>query len=300
MTFQRSVFSLSGLALASMLGLLAAPQAHALGRLTDVQVVDRDSGETLPVYRHQGEHWVAGRPGARYAVAVRNQTPGRILGVVSVDGVNAVSGETAAVHQTGYVLHPWQLYNVTGWRKSDSEVAAFHFTASPASYAERTGRPAEVGVIGVAVFREKPLPPPPPAVSLPYQEHRQPELAQQRSRALELPSGPLANAPEPSSAPQDSARADQPSAAESAMLERRMAPASPAPRLGTGHGEREHNWITQTTFERRSHRPDEIIRIRYDSHANLVAMGIIPTRATPPRPNPFPVPTAPGYAPDPY
>ncbi|MDP3669271.1 MAG: hypothetical protein Q8R69_06240, partial [Telluria sp.] len=146
--------------------------AHAVGRLADIQVVDRDSGETLTVYRHQGEHWVAGRPGARYAVSVRNATPGRVLGVVSVDGVNVISGETAAWQQTGYVLSPWQQHAITGWRKSDAEVAAFHFTASSASYAERTGRPAHVGVIGVAVFREKPLPSPPPAV-MPWPQQRE-------------------------------------------------------------------------------------------------------------------------------
>lgn len=275
------------LALAATLGLLAVPSAHAVGRLADVQVIDRDSGETLPVYRHQGEHWVAGRPGARYAVSVRNSTHGRILGVVSVDGVNAISGETAAWHQTGYVLSPWQLYNVTGWRKSDSEVAAFHFTASPASYAERTGRPAHVGVIGVAVFREKAAPPPPVRLPHPVPHGR----AQERSRAAEPDSGPLVNPHVPQSADILSAPS------ESSAAERRAAPASPAPRLGTGHGEREHNWITHTTFERRSHRPDEVIRIRYDSHENLVAMGIIATRPMPPRPNPFP---APNYAPDPY
>ena len=78
-----------------------------------------------------------------------------------------------------------------------------------------------------------------------------------------------------------------------------MAPAAPAPRLGTGHGERETSHVGHTTFERRSTRPDDLIRIRYDSRDNLIAMGIIPTQAVPPRPNPFPGGVAPGYAPDP-
>ena len=43
-----------------------------MGSQAEVQVIDRDSGATLPVYRHQGEYWVAGRPGARYAVQVKN------------------------------------------------------------------------------------------------------------------------------------------------------------------------------------------------------------------------------------
>ncbi|MGQ2921350.1 MAG: hypothetical protein ACT6SG_08325 [Hydrogenophaga sp.] len=273
------------LAVAALAAMPILP-AHAVGRLADLQVVDRDSGETLTVYLHQGEHWVAGRPGARYAVSVRNATGARVLGVVSVDGVNAISGETAAWQQTGYVLAPWQQHAITGWRKSDTEVAAFHFTASGASYAERTGRPAHVGVIGVAVFREKPLPPPPPVVQ-PWSSQREQGAAENRSSA-------------PSGAADAAAGADAPAGERAESLSaRRMAPATPAPRLGTGHGARENAPVTYTTFERRSNRPDELIRIRYDSHENLVAMGIIPTQAVPPRPNPFPGAVQPGYAPDP-
>ncbi|KRC01071.1 hypothetical protein ASE11_05395 [Hydrogenophaga sp. Root209] len=271
--------------------LAAALPAHAVGRLADIQVVDRDSGETLTVYRHQGEHWVAGRPGARYAVSVRNATAGRVLGVVSVDGVNVISGETAAWQQTGYVLSPWQQHAITGWRKSDAEVAAFHFTASSASYAERTGRPAHVGVIGVAVFREKPLPPPPPAV-LPWPSQCEPGAAESRSSAPSSAADTTAEAQANNGAPRERAES---------LAARRMAPAAPmpAPRLGTGHGEREASHISHTTFERRSERPDELVRIRYDSRENLIAMGIIPTQAVPLRPNPFPAGVQPGYAPDP-
>jgi len=294
MTSRRAPFLMPGLALTSALCLLAAPHAHAVGRLFDVQVIDRDSGETLSVYRHKGEHWVAGRPGARYAVSVRNATSARLLGVVSVDGVNVVSGETAAPHQTGYVLSPWQQYSVAGWRKSNSEVAAFHFTASSASYAERTGRPAHVGVIGVAVFREKRVPP--PAVLMPEPAHTHQSRSQESGRD-EAPHELTLTNPH---VPQNADRLELPASAESQAMERRMAPASPAPRLGTGHGARERDWISHTTFDRRSHRPDELVRIRYDSHENLVAMGIIPTRELLPRPNPFPGGVAPGYAPDPY
>ena len=57
--------------------------------------------------------------------------------------------------------------------------------------------------------------------------------------------------------------------------------------LGTGHGEREYAPIERTAFERASSRPDEIVQVRYDSHANLVAAGVIdaPRRTVP---DPFP------------
>ena len=278
---------------AAALAALSTLPAHAVGRLADIQLIDRDSGETLTVHRHRGEHWVAGRPGARYAVSVRNSTGARVLGVVSVDGVNVISGETAAWQQTGYVLAPWQQHAITGWRKSDAEVAAFHFTASDASYAERTGRPAHVGVIGVAVFREKPLPPPPPAV-LPWPSSPSDEAAP-HSRSDASASGAADNTSEAQ------AEGEAPRERAESLAARRLAPAAPlpAPRLGTGHGAREHAPVTHTTFERRRERPDEIIRIRYDSRETLIAMGIIPTQAVPPRPNPFPGAVQPGYAPDP-
>ena len=92
---------MSALALAA--ATLAAP-AHAVGRLVDVDVIDRDTGAQLPVYQHRGEWWIAGRPGARYAIQVRNAAPGRVLGVMAVDGVNVISGDTASWEQTGYVL----------------------------------------------------------------------------------------------------------------------------------------------------------------------------------------------------
>ena len=250
--------------------LLAAP-AHAVGRLVDVNLIDRDSGARLPVYRHDSQWWAAGRPGARYAVELRNTTGARVLGVMSVDGVNVISGDTASWEQTGYVLARRQTAQITGWRKSDAEVAAFHFTALPQSYAARTGRPDHVGVIGVAVFREKAVPPPPPIAPRPW------------PRDGRFGGG----------APAASADAAGP-AAESAARQR--APASP--QLGTGHGAREASYTRHTTFERRSAQPDEVITLRYDSRENLMALGIIPPDARR-RPDAFPDAPSARYVPDP-
>jgi hypothetical protein len=96
----------------------------------------------LPVHRHRGELYVAGEPGHEYEIRLRSREHGRVLAVTSVDGVNVVSGETAATSQGGYVLD--------GWRKNLDEVAAFYFTRLRNSYAARTGRPDHVGVIGIA------------------------------------------------------------------------------------------------------------------------------------------------------
>src|ERR1700727_2235980 len=132
--------------------------AEAAGRLADVQIIERDTGSVLPMYRSRGECWVAGRPGARYSIMIQNRRGERLLAVTAVDGINVISGETGAWGQSGYVLGAGESYEIAGWRKSDAEIAAFNFTAADRSYAERTGRPANIGVIGVALFLERPAP----------------------------------------------------------------------------------------------------------------------------------------------
>ena len=268
----------AGLAAAS---LFAHLPAHAVGRLIDVDVIDRDTGATLPVHRHNGEWWVAGRPGARYAIQVRNTSGQRVMGVMSVDGVNVITGDTAAWDQSGYVLSRTQNAQITGWRKSNDEVAAFHFTALPYSYAARTGRPDNVGVIGLAVFREQYTPPPSPPPMRPMPRY-EPSLREDAPASRAAPGAMAEAAPE--AAARDSAQAQK-----------------SAPRLGTGHGERETSYSSNTSFDRRANRPDEVISIRYDSRDNLIAMGILPAhgRNPPVRPDAFPESPNARFTPDP-
>jgi len=83
---------------------LTVAPAMAAGNLADVQIYDRASGRTLPVYESGRRWFVAGKPGNEYQVTVRNHAGGDLLAVVSVDGVNVVTGETAAASQSGYVI----------------------------------------------------------------------------------------------------------------------------------------------------------------------------------------------------
>ncbi|HLX80588.1 MAG TPA: hypothetical protein VKS43_08385 [Burkholderiales bacterium] len=142
--------------------LLAAfsASAAAVGGLADVNVFDRTEGRQLPVYWHEGRAYVAGKPGNEYSVRVRSRQREDVLGVISVDGVNVITGETSATQQSGYVLAPYRQFDISGWRKNLASTAAFYFTSLPDSYAARTGRPDNVGVIGVALFRKKEEPAP--------------------------------------------------------------------------------------------------------------------------------------------
>ena len=89
------------LGLAAML--LAAP-AFAAGTLADATAFDRGAGRALPVHWGDGQAFVAGAPGNEYAIRIRNRSSTDLLAVVSVDGVNAVSGQTASPAQGGYVI----------------------------------------------------------------------------------------------------------------------------------------------------------------------------------------------------
>ena len=265
--------------------------ARAAGTLVDMQIVDRSRGDVLSSYRFRGASYVAGRPGDRYAVRLTNRSGARVLVVLSVDGVNAVSGETASTGQTGYVLGPWASAEITGWRKSYSEAAAFYFTALPDSYAARTDRPDNVGVIGAAVFRERVQQP----VQRPFEE--QPPLASNRvdGAPLQEPERRAQAAGSTGAAGDASSErsATAPAASPPPMRDRESF-AKKAEKLGTGHGEREYSPTTQTSFERASSQPAEIVQVRYDSYANLVASGVIGRPRPPVYPEPFP-----GFAPDP-
>jgi len=234
--------------------------------LVELDVIDRDSGQWLPEYGHRGQHWIAGVPGHRYSVRLANTTGERVLVVLSVDGVNAVTGQTAAPSQAGYVLEPWETAEIAGWRKSLDDVAQFLFTDLPDSYAARTGRPDDVGVIGIAVFRER--------VQRPAYYPSSPPVASGRARE------------------QAASKAAAPAAADSAMAE-----AAPQ-RLGTGHGQREWAPVGQTQFVRASRSPQQVSQLRYDDADTLAAIGVLPRPYAPyPRSAPRAFPN--GFAADP-
>jgi hypothetical protein len=246
--------------LMGILGLAFMTQACAVGSLADLTVYDRTEGRRLPVYWHEGRAYVAGKPGNEYQVSVRNRAREDLLAVMAVDGVNVITGQSADPAQSGYVLSPGRALDVQGWRKNLSETAAFYFTALPDSYAARTGRPDNVGVIGVALFRRK----------------QEPQ--------------PLAEMAPPASAPRKEQNADAASRSRGAAAESQ---------LGTGHGRRETSYAQYTSFERASAAPAEVVSIYYDSRQNLVARGVVRETAplgipSAPRPNPFP-----GFVPDP-
>ena len=264
-------------ALALTLG--ACSTAGATGNLAQVRIIDKETGSPLRTHYYRGDYWVAGTPGHRYAIEVRNDQRERLMAISSVDGVNVITGDTAGFSQSGYVFAPSEAFRIDGWRKSDTEIAAFTFTASNDSYAARTGRAANTGIIGLALFREL----------------QRPRLfeSEPRRRLERDDKGELAPPAPSTAAASDSSTAARESAGNSSI-------AKSMEKLGTGHGEREYSYVEATAFTRASNQPDEIIRIRYDSYERLVAMGVIQRPHGYPRaPDAFPDAPFARYVPDP-
>ena len=248
--------------------------------LASLEVFDRDTGQVVATYHKDGRRFVPGRPGARYALRLRNLTPTRVLVVLAVDGINVISGETADWRQVGYVLDPGRSYDINGWRKSGSEVAAFEFAPIERSYAAQTGRPDNVGVIGMAAFRERPAAPPSAYVAPPPS----PPIAARAERRAADATGAGGQATAQSPANEKSAAAD----AAGARLGS----------LGTGHGQREWSVSRRTDFERATPAPEQVVQLEYDSVERLIAAGVIPGPYAYVRPRPFPA-NQPGFVPDP-
>ena len=266
---------------------LASLAAQAVGQRADVTIYDRATGRELPVYWHEGRAYVVGRPGNEYQVIVKNRVGEDLLAVVSVDGLNVMNGQPANPRQSGYIISSWSRLDVKGWRKSMDDVAAFYFTTLGDSYAGRTGRPDNVGVIGVALFQRKQYQPPPEAAAdpTPYRPwpYAKSESDSRRDRSESL-----------------NEERQQPKLAQDAVSGQRSlnappaAPATSAP-LGTGHGRREESRMTWVAFERSTDTPVETIAIYYDSYRNLVAQGVLQQPMGRRDPNPFPT----RFTPDP-
>jgi hypothetical protein len=245
------------------------------GRVT-LDVVDRASGTTLPVYVKDGQRYVVGTPGQEYAIRIRNDTHERALVVTSVDGVNVVTGETASPDQSGYVIDAGDRVEIAGWRRSLERASAFYFTDLGDSYAARTGRPGDVGVIGAAVFREK--------LSAIAEQALRDKIAAHDAQRRERADAPAAAAPSPytegNRQPAEAGAASAKSSRDSRAL---------ASALGTGFGRDETSYAQRVRFERASRSPVETIAIRYDRRDNLVAMGVLPSpRYAQRAPEPFP------------
>jgi hypothetical protein len=122
--------------------------------LVALSVID-DSGRAFPAAQLDGRRYAIGSDGAAYRLGIENHTGGRLEVVASVDGLDVVDGDDAGFHKRGYIVDAFSSVVIDGWRTSGDTVAAFRFSSTADSYADRTGRPRNIGVIGAAFFGEE-------------------------------------------------------------------------------------------------------------------------------------------------
>jgi hypothetical protein len=245
-------------------------------------------GVPVPTFAHDNETYVLGQLGARYTLRISNHSGRRIEAVASVDGRDVIDGKPAEFRgKRGYLVPAWGQLDIDGWRISHAQAAAFRFSSVRDSYAARTGSAREVGVIGVAIFPERYLPPPPPPLRRPlplrprYDDY---EYDYQYDRAPQSRSEPGGAADERSAARSSEAAAPPASPSASAGAgagagEDRRAKAGVGglsrPGLGTEYGEAVSSPIYEVEFVRASGaRPSAVIGLRYDDRDGLLAMGI--------------------------
>jgi hypothetical protein len=241
------------------------PPIEPQSPLVSLQIETPEGGD-FPSFRSGGDIWIAGADGERYNLRLQNHSPERVEVVVSVDGRDVVSGRLGDyVKQRGYVLDPFGVLIIEGYRQSLDNVAAFRFTDLDNSYSARLGTPANVGMIGIAAFAEK-----------------------VNKRRHKLPLAPVEGDPFPG---EDAAATPAPTVVSGterarAKADRRgegsaadmswAAPEEVPGALGTEYGESTFAPVEEVPFKRaHSKKPDQLLVVRYDSMEGLRARGVL-------------------------
>jgi hypothetical protein len=234
-------------------------------------------GVPARTYQHQGETHILGEQGNRYILRVHNRSNQRIEAVVTVDGLDVMDGQAGDFVKRGYLVPAHGSVDIDGWRLNVREAAAFRFAAIVDSYAAKTGRPRNIGVIGVGVFPERrvysaPLQPIVPQPSPGYEDRAADSagLGALKPESEQQPSAAEPARPQKSSAGGQSNAAveSKPAAPQTNMRRSRSG-------LGTEFGEAVSSIIQEVEFERaNSSQPAVLLGARYNDRAGLLALGI--------------------------
>lgn len=239
---------------ASALSVAASAHPAALpatpGSLVALSVtVDGAPAALYPARDGTGRLYLEARRGCRYALTLENRSGERLAAVLTVDGLNVISGERDLGRGRMYVLDPWQRTSVQGWRTSLQEVRRFRFVDEEASYSARSGKANEkMGWIELAVYRER------------------------RPFVRAVPE------PEPwrgSSARNESAPTARDDRETRGSAEKAGPPAAAQAYPGTGWGERARDEVVLVQFDPESE-PCERATVRYEYRPALVALGVLP------------------------
>jgi hypothetical protein len=206
-------------------------------------------GAPQPRYAHDGRWYVEARKGSEYAIRLHNPYAVRVAVALSVDGLNTIDArETTAGGARKWVLAPFETVVISGWQTSQSEARRFEFTTEDRSYGQALGKTSNLGMISAVFFRERV-----PVTS---------------SESLTGPAKQRSAAPR-SSAPTE--QADSAPAAAAGQVENEYA--------ATGMGRRTGHAVEQVWLNLED-TPAQAVNIRYEFHAQLVRLGVLPAART--------------------
>ncbi|HYO99755.1 MAG TPA: hypothetical protein VER76_06160, partial [Pyrinomonadaceae bacterium] len=165
-----------------------------------------------------------------------------------------------------WVIPPYGSITVSGWQMSSTRARRFYFTNERDSYANKLGRPSDMGVITAVFFRER---------------RERAEIVQPTPRPLE----PLTRDGERRNDAKRSAQSSAPSARAESGAGRVIAPEANDDYAATGIGRSVTNdvWRVEMDLEPS---PAASVTIRYEFRDALVRLGVLP-RNYPPQPDPL-------------
>ena len=252
-------------------------------------------------YHHNSRTYVEGRKGSEYKIRIKNNNYFNVLVVPSVDGLSVMNGKPADYKSSGYILYPYETIVIDGWRTDLMSVRKFIFTRKNKSYSAKTEQGTNnLGVIGLAVFREKPrltytftsnpivphkmIPDPSPNPwPCPNQWYSSTNIIFGSNQGSEIQSSMDSCSAPTGSTMRGSKKglSNEPAVA--------MAAAAPAPTVGTGMGNKKDSKVVTAAFDRND-RPYLTMQLFYYERKQLEKMGIVQSHkvSEPQRPNPFP------------
>jgi hypothetical protein len=226
-------------------------------------------GAPRETYPARGKAYVEAVEGEEYALRLSNPLPVRVAVALSVDGLNTIDARrTTARDASKWVIPPYGSITVSGWQMSSTRARRFYFTNERDSYANRIGRPSDMGVITAVFFRERRnrsdiYHPPRPHESQPRSEDR----AESKRRT------------------QSDAPAAAASTARGSTSGHVIVPDADEEYAATGIGRSVSNdvWSVQLDLESS---PAAEVTLRYEFRDALVRLGILP-RNYRPQPDPL-------------
>lgn len=115
------------------------------------------NGKPVKKYNNNGQIYIEAKKGSQYEIKINNHLNKRIKAIISVDGIDVLSGKPADYNSRGYVINAYAPFVLKGYRVDDQNVAAFKFDDGEKSYATevtKSKKSKNNGVIGIRIYEE--------------------------------------------------------------------------------------------------------------------------------------------------